>query len=58
MALSEQAVNEAIAKIGVKQLTAFDNTGLYCHSNHYSKKTKAILLAQQAKIVKKAKSRQ
>lgn len=43
---------------GIKQLTAMDNTGLYCNSNHYSKKTKQSLLAQQAKLVKKAKSKQ
>jgi hypothetical protein len=43
---------------GIKQLTAMDNTGLYCNSNHYSKKTKQSLLAQQAKGVRKAKSKQ
>ena len=54
----QSEVQQHIAKHGVKQLTALDNTGLYCNSNNYSKKIKKVVLAQQAKIVKKAKVKQ
>lgn len=55
MAISESAIEQHIKEHGLKQLTALDNTGLYCNSNHYSKHTKIIILAQQKKVVKKAK---
>lgn len=58
MSISESAIKRFDREYGIKQLTAMDNTGLYCNSNHYSKKTKQILLAQQAKSVRKAKSKQ
>ena len=60
MLATQSDVQQHIAKHGAKQLTALDNTGLYCNSNsnNYSKKIKKIVLAQQAKIVKKAKVEQ
>ncbi|SLJ84469.1 hypothetical protein [Psychrobacter sp. DAB_AL43B] len=58
MFTSQSAIKRFDREHGIKRLTAMDNTGLYCHSNNYSKKTKQSLLAQQAKIVKKAKSKQ
>lgn len=58
MSISESAIRRFDKEHGIKQLTAMDNTGLYCHSNHYSKKTKQSLLAQQEKVVKKVKSKQ
>ena len=58
MFTSQSVIKRFDKEHGIKQLTAMDNTGLYCHSNHYSKKTKQSLLAQQAKGVKKAKSKQ
>ena len=58
MLVTQSEVQQHIAKNGVKHLTALDNTGLYCNSNNYSKKIKKIVLAQQAKIVKKAKVKQ
>lgn len=57
MFTSESAIKRFDSEHGIKQLTAMDNTGLYCNSNHYSKKTKQIVLAQQAKGVRKAKSK-
>lgn len=58
MFISQSAIEQFDKERGIKQLTAMDNTGLYCNSNHYSKKTKQSLLAQQAKSVRKAKSKQ
>ncbi len=58
MSISQSAIKRFDREHGIKQLTAMDNTGLYCNSNHYSKKTKQSLLAQQAKSVRKAKSKQ
>ena len=58
MSISQSAIKWFDREHGIKQLTAMDNTGLYCNSNHYSKKTKQSLLAQQAKSVRKAKSKQ
>lgn len=58
MSISESAIKRFDIEHGIKQLTAMDNTGLYCNRNHYSKKTKQIVLAQQAKGVRKAKSKQ
>ncbi|KAA0915791.1 hypothetical protein FQ084_04460 [Psychrobacter sp. ANT_WB68] len=55
MSINESAIKWFDKNIGIKQLTALDNTGLYCNSNHYSKKTKQIVLAQQARAVRKAK---
>ncbi|WP_413520623.1 hypothetical protein [Psychrobacter glacincola] len=55
MAISESAIEQFDREFGIKQLTALDNTGLYCNSNHYSKHTKIIILAQQKKVIKKAK---
>ena len=49
MATSQSEVEQHIKQHGVKQLTAKDNTGLYCNSNHYSKKTKQIVIAQTSK---------
>ena len=49
MLSSQSEVEQHIAKHGAKQLTVFDNTGLYCNSNHYSKKTKQIVIKQTAK---------
>lgn len=46
MATSQSEIEQHIKQHGVKQLTAADNTGLYCNSNHYSKKTKRIVIAQ------------
>ena len=58
MLVTQSAIEQFDKERGIKQLTAMDNTGLYCNSNHYSKKTKQIVLAQQAKSVRKAKSKQ
>ena len=58
MFISQSAIEQFDKERGIKQLTAMDNTGLYCNSNHYSKKTKHMLLAQQAKSARKAKSKQ
>ena len=58
MLVTQSAIEQFDKERGIKQLTAMDNTGLYCNSNHYSKKTKRIVLAQQAKSVRKAKSKQ
>ena len=58
MFISQSAIEQFDKERGIKQLTAMDNTGLYCNSNHYSKKPKQSLLAQQAKSVRKAKSKQ
>ena len=51
MLVTQSEVQQHIAKNGVKHLTALDNTGLYCNS-------KKVVLAQQAKIIKKAKVKQ
>lgn len=58
MSVSQSVVEQFNKEFGIKQLTALDNTGLYFNSNHYSKKSKQIVLDQQAKAVKKAKERQ
>ena len=58
MITSQSEIKRFDREHGIKQLTVMDNTGLYCNSNHYSKKTKQIVLAQQAKSVRKAKSKQ
>ena len=58
MLVTQSAIEQFDKERGIKQLTAMDNTGLYCNSNHYSKKTKQIVLAQQAKSVRKAKFKQ
>lgn len=49
MATSQSEIEQHIKRHGLKQLTAADNTGLYCNSNHYSKKTKQIVIAQTSK---------
>ncbi|MFK3999830.1 hypothetical protein ACI2I3_00585 [Psychrobacter namhaensis] len=57
MATSESAIEQHIKEHGLKQLTNQDNTGLYCNSNHYSKKTKQIVIAQTSKWASKARSK-
>lgn len=49
MLSSQSEVEQHIKRHGAKQLTAADNTGLYCNSNHYSKKTKQIVIKQTKK---------
>ncbi|WLG12799.1 hypothetical protein Q6344_09285 [Psychrobacter cibarius] len=49
MSTSQSDVEQHIKRHGVRQLTAADNTGLYCKSNHYSKKTKQIVIKQTKK---------
>ena len=56
MAISESAIEQHIKEHGLKQLTNLDNTGLYCNSNHYSKKTKRIVIEQTSKWAKKGDS--
>ncbi|MGB6825927.1 hypothetical protein [Psychrobacter sp.] len=46
MATSQSEIEQHIKRHGLKQLTAKDNTGLFCNSNHYSKKTKQIVIKQ------------
>ena len=58
MITSQSEIKRFDREHGIKRLTAMDNTGLYCNSNHYSKKTKQIVLAQQAKSVRTAKFQQ
>lgn len=53
MAISESAIEQHIKEHGIKQLTNLDNTGLYCNSNHYSKKTKRLVIEQTSKWAKK-----
>lgn len=55
MSISQSDVEQHIKRHGVRQLTAADNTGLYCKSNHYSKKTKKIVIKQTAKWSSKAR---
>lgn len=55
MSISQSDVEQHIKRHGLKQLTSQDNTGLYCKSNHYSKKTKQIVMAQTAKWSSKAR---
>ena len=56
MATSESAIEQHIKEHGLKRLTSLDNTGLYCNSNHYSKKTKQIVIEQTKKWTKKGDS--
>lgn len=49
MATSQSEIEQHIKQHGIKQLTNQDNTGLYCNSNHYSKKTKQIVIRQTKK---------
>ncbi len=51
--MSQTAIEQYIREHGARQLTAKDNTGLYCNSNHYSKKTKQIVIEQTKKWAKK-----
>lgn len=46
MATSQTEIEQHIKRHGLKQLTSADNTGLFCNSNHYSKKTKQIVIRQ------------
>lgn len=46
MATSQSEIEQHIKRHGLKQLTSQDNTGLFCNSNHYSKKTKKIVIKQ------------
>ena len=55
MATSQSEIEQYIKQHGVKQLTAADNTGLYCNSNHYSKKTKQIVINQTSKWASKSR---
>ncbi|WP_198333666.1 hypothetical protein [Psychrobacter namhaensis] len=57
MATSQTEIEQHIKRHGLKQLTNQDNTGLYCNSNHYSKKTKRIVIAQTSKWASKARSK-
>ena len=49
MTTSQSEIEQHIKRHGLKQLTNQDNTGLYCNSNHYSKKTKQIVIKQTKK---------
>ena len=53
MAISESAIEQYIKEHGLRQLTNLDNTGLYCNSNHYSKKTKRLVIEQTSKWAKR-----
>ena len=55
MATSQSEIEQHVKRHGVKTLTAADNTGLYCNSNHYSKKTKRIVIAQTSKWSRKTR---
>ena len=57
MATSQSEIEQHIKEHGLKQLTSADNTGLFCNSNHYSKKTKQIVIAQTSKWASKARSK-
>ncbi|WP_372844778.1 hypothetical protein [Psychrobacter sp.] len=46
MATSQSVIEQFNKEFGIKQLTGKDNTGLFCNSNHYSKKTKKIVIKQ------------
>lgn len=46
MATSQSVIEQFNKEFGIKQLTSQDNTGLFCNSNHYSKKTKQIVIKQ------------
>lgn len=56
MLATQSDVEQHIKQYGAKQLTALDNTGLYCNSNHYSKKTKQIVMKQTAHWARKGRS--
>lgn len=56
MAISESAIEQHIKDHGIKQLTNLDNTGLHCNSNHYSKKTKRLVIEQTSKWARKGAS--
>lgn len=53
MATSQSVIEQFNKEFGIKQLTSQDNTGLFCNSNHYSKKTKQIVVAQTKKWSRK-----
>lgn len=46
MSVTQSAIEQFDKEHGVKRLTSQDNTGLFCNSNHYSKKTKQIVIKQ------------
>lgn len=46
MATSQSVIEQFNKEFGIKQLTSQDNTCLFCNSNHYSKKTKQIVIKQ------------
>jgi len=46
MPTSQSVIEQFNKEFGIKQLTSQDNTGLFCNSNHYSKKTKQIVIKQ------------
>lgn len=56
MATSESAIEQFDKEHGIKQLTNLDNTGLYCNSNHYSKKTKRLVIEQTSRWARKGDS--
>ncbi|MGM8938126.1 hypothetical protein ACS8E2_05470 [Psychrobacter glaciei] len=53
MSTSQSVIEQFNKEFGIKQLTAMDNTGLFCNSSNYSKKSKQLVLDQQAKAVRK-----
>ena len=56
MSVTQSAIEQFDKERGIKQLTNLDNTGLYCNSNHYSKKTKRLVIEQTSKWAKKGGS--
>ena len=56
MSVTQSAIEQFDKERGIKQLTNLDNTGLYCNSNHYSKKTKRVVIEQTSKWARKGDS--
>ena len=57
MPVSQSVIDQFNKEFGIKQLTPLDNTGLIVNSSNYSKRTKQIVPAQQAKAVKRARGK-
>ena len=55
MSVTQSAIEQFDKERGIKKLTNLDNTGLYCNSNHYSKKTRQIVIEQTKKWASKAR---
>ena len=55
MSVTQSAIEQFDKEHGIKQLTNLDNTGLYYNSNHYSKNTKRIVIAQTNKWARKVR---